>query len=854
MLRATLKSLAARKLRLGMSAFAIVIGVAFVVGSFVFTDTLNRTFSDIFSDLNADVVVGPATPEGQDSFVSMAGSGAGVAVPAAVVDEIAQVPGVERAIGEVENSSVYILDKDDKVVGVAGAPGIAVNYLEGMAEDGDDVLQLVDGRPPERPGEVVVDDQTIDKTGYEIGDEVSIITLGDEPRITADIVGIVRFGDDGSLAGASLVAFETSTAQELFLDGENAFSQVQITAEAGIEPEELRASVAAVLPDTLEARTGAEVDDEFASAVEEGIGFFNTFLLVFAAIALFVGVFLILNTFSILVAQRSREMALFRALGAERRQVTRSVMIESVVVGLVGGTLGLVLGLGIAWLLQVVFAAFGMDFGTGLVLQPRTVVVAYVVGVLVTMVAAFVPARRAAKIPPIAAMREDATLPESSRRTRWLIGGAVTVVGAAAMVAGLADIATNALLFVGAGVLAVFVGVALLAPIISVPIISVITSWYPRVFGTTGRLAKQNAMRNPRRTAATASALMIGLALVSAIAVVGASTKKSTDEALDDGLNADFVIANATPGQPFSPEVGERAQQTEGVDTVAVVRYVFAVVDGSQDMITALEPDAFNQASPIEMVEGALDVSGDGAIVGEGRADRDGIDIGDTVRFDVTGGHAEVTVAGIYDDDHPLLGGGFLVGLDTPRAAGLPDADSTLYVLAADGADITQVQAALDQATAELPTVTVQNREEYKQASRDGIDQMLNIVYALLGLAVLIAILGIVNTLALSVLERTREVGLLRAVGLSRRQLRRTVRLESIAIAVLGAVLGIGLGLLFGISLQQALSDDGLAVLDVPLGQLIAFVVMSAVVGVLAAVWPARRAAKLDVLRAITTE
>ncbi|WP_166350517.1 ABC transporter permease [Phytoactinopolyspora limicola] len=851
MLRATLKSLLARKLRLGMSAFAVVLGVAFVTGSYVFTDTLNRTFSDLFSDLHADVLVRPAAPEGQDSFAALAGT-TSVSIPADLVGEIAALPGVADAYGEIESGGVGVLDQDGDIVGVMGGPGLGVGYDPDTFAD-DSVVTVVDGRGPEGPGEVAIDARTVDKAGLDVGDEVDLVTLGSEPRLSAELVGVLQFGgDDDGLAGATMTAFDMRTAQELFLDGEDAYTIISVIAASDVSAEELRDTVAAVLPDSLEASTGADVDDEMISAVEEGLGFFNTFLLVFAAVALFVGIFMILNTFSILVAQRSREMALLRALGARRSQITRSVMIESFVVGLIGSTLGLAAGLGLARLMQVIFGALGMEFSGSLVLAPRTVIVAFAVGIVVTMVAALAPARRASKVPPVAAMRDDMAITGSSRRNHGLLGGLLTAAGVAAMVAGLADAVPEALLFVGLGILTTFVGVALLAPIISVPLIQVITGWYSAAFGTTGRLARQNAMRNPRRTAATASALMIGLALVSAIAVVGASTKKSIDEALDEGLHADFVITNNTAGEPFSPTVADSARDIAGVDTVTSIRSAFAVVEGSQETITAIEPDAFAVASDFDIVEGSGDLAGGGAVVGDGR--EDDVAIGDTVTIEMAGASTEVPVIGYYDSDSPLLSGGYIVGFDTFTQVGAPTVDTTVLVIAASGAELGAIETGLTEATAELPMVTVRNHEDYRQSQRDELDQLLNIVYALLGLAILVAILGIVNTLALSVMERTREVGLLRAVGLSRRQLRTTIRLESIAIAVLGAVLGIGLGLGFGISLQRALADEGLASLDVPISQLVVFLVLAAVVGILAAVWPARRAARLNVLRAITTE
>ncbi|WP_026876182.1 ABC transporter permease [Jiangella gansuensis] len=851
MIRATLKNLAARKLRLAMSAFAIVLGVAFVAGSYVFTDTIDRTFDDIFGGLSSDVVVRPDLPGDADFFAGF-NAGTTTTIPAEVVDDVAELPGVDRADGEIESQSMFVLDSEGELMTTQGAPGVAVNWHDGPAADGSQVLELVDGEVPDGPGEVALDDRTFEDSGYQLGDEVQFVSTGDEPRVSAELVGVVRFGESGSLAGASLSVFDTRTAQELFLGGEDGFSRISVTAAEGSTPEEVRDEVRAALPSGLEALTGAEVDDETASAIEEGLGFFNTFLLVFAAIALFVGIFLILNTFSILVAQRSQEMALYRALGAGRQQVTRSVMLEAAVVGVVGSTLGLLLGLGVAQLLKTVFGAFGLELGGGLVVAPRTIIVSYVVGIVVTMVAAYVPARRASKVPPVAAMRDDVVLPESSRRRSGWLGGALVLLGGGAMAVGLLTSVNDAALLVGVGILGVFIGVALLAPVLAPPLLKVLAGWYPSAFGTVGRLARENALRNPRRTAATSSALMIGMALVTAISIVGASANATVDRALDDGVRAEFVVSNAV-GQPFSPAVAQTVSQVDGVDEVVSVRAAPGLVDGDQTYLQAFDPAAYSRAADIEIVEGSDDLGDGGFLIGEDQAESEGLSVGDTVRLTLPGSDEEIELVGVYAQS-PLLSGGVIVSQQTLEDGAVPAVDSMLYVVADEGADLTTLHAGLDEATADLPTVTVQDQEEYKQQSRDQVNQLLFLVYALLGLAVLIAVLGIVNTLALSVMERTREVGLLRAVGLSRRQLRRTIRLESIAIAVLGAVLGVALGLLFGVSLQQAIADDGLEVLSIPGGQLVVFVLLAAVIGVLAAVWPARRAAKLDVLRAITTE
>ncbi len=850
MLRATFKSLAARKLRLAMSAFAIVLGVAFVAGSFVFTDTLDRTFEQIFADSNSDIVVRPTVGEG-DQFQFTGGDAR--TLPASTVEELADVDGVDRADGVVSNQSVFVVGDDGRVVGGSGAPGILTNWSDAPAEDGSVPLRIVDGDEPRAGNEVVLDVKTADKAGYQVGDTVTLVTAAEQPQVRATMVGTAEFGGGNSLAGATLTLVDTATAQRLVLGGDDAFNSIAVTAADGTDVGELRTQIQETLPDGVEAKTGSEIAAEGEDMIKEALGFFNTFLLIFAAVALFVGIFLILNTFSILVAQRAQEMALYRALGADRRQVTRSVMIEALAVGLVGSTLGLLLGLGVAQLLKVAFAAFGLDLGgAGLVLQPRTVLVAYAVGVLVTLIAAYVPARRAAKVPPVAAMRDDVALPQSSRNLHAGLGAVLTVAGAVLMGVGLFADTAQAGLLVGGGITAVFVGVALLAPVLGPPIVRVIAGWFPRVFGTVGRLARENAQRNPRRTAATASALMIGLALVAAMSVVGQSANRSIDKALDDGLDAQFVVSNAI-GQPFSPTVADDIADLDGVADVAQVRYNAAQVDGDGVFLGALDPAAFSRAADFTIADGTDELGPDGVLVSENYAEDHAVRVGDPLTVTLPGGDQELSVAGVYAQN-PLLFSDMVVGLDTLADGGIIPADSTVYVLGEPGTDLADLENGIDDVTADLPTIAVKDQEAFKAEQRSQVNQLLYLVYALLGLAIIIAVLGIVNTLALSVLERTREIGLLRAVGLSRRQLRRMVRLESITIAVLGAVLGVGLGVLFGIALQRSQAGQGLEVLSVPWVQLVVFVALAGVVGVLAALWPARRAAKLDILRAITTE
>jgi putative ABC transport system permease protein len=849
MLRATVKSLLARKLRLAMSAFAIVLGVAFVAGSYVFTDTLDQTFDEIFAETTADVVVRPAqTGAGALEF----SGGDARTIEPAVLDDVATVDGVDRVNGFVESQSMFVVDANGNVVGGNGPPGIGTNWTDAPAQDGSVPLQLAEGREPQRAGEVVLDVKTADQADYVIGDDVTLITASDPPQVRATLVGTAEFGGGASLAGATLALFDTRTAQELILGGEDAYTSVAVTTTDDTDVVQLRDRIQQVLPEGVEAKTGAEVTAETADSLEEALGFFNTFLLVFAAVALLVGIFLILNTFSILVAQRTQEMALYRALGASRRQVTRSVLLEALAVGIVGSTLGLLLGLGVAQLLKLAFGLFGLDLGgAGLVLRLRTVLVAYAVGVIVTLIAAYVPARRAAKVAPVAAMRDDVALPHSSRKKHAGLGGVLAAAGALAMGAGLFFDVPQAAWFVGAGIVAVFVGVALLAPVIGPPIVRVIASGFPRFFGTVGRLARENAQRNPRRTAATASALMIGMALVATMSVLGQSTNKSIDKALDDGLNAEFVVSNAI-GQPFSPAIADQIADLDGVDEVARVRYNGARVDGGDVFVAALEPAAFSQAVDFDVSDGELTLGSSDVLVSETYAEEHQVAVGDSLSMVLPTGELPLQVTGIYPQGQQF--NDMAVGLDTLEEAGIRSADSLVYVIAESDTDLAQLRQGIDEITEQMPLVAVKDQEEFKADQRAQVNQLLYLVYALLGLAIIIAILGIVNTLALSVFERTREIGLLRAVGLSRPQLRRMVRLESIAIAVLGAVLGVGLGIVFGIALQRSQAGEGLEVLAVPWIQLAIFVLLAGVVGVLAALWPAYRAARLDVLRAITTE
>jgi len=847
MLRASWKSLLARKLRLVMSAFAIVLGVAFVAGSLVFTDTLGRAFTGIMAGSVGDVVVRPV------GAVSDDGSQSAKTLPGALVPQLAEVDGAARADGNVASFGVFVVGKDGKVIGAQGAPGIAVNYHNAPAGHGVDGLSIEKGRVPERTGEMAMDTHTAERAGYTVGDEVPLVSSGAQPSIKARLVGLGSFGG-GSMAGASLTIFDTATAQQLFQDGKDVYTDAWVTARDGVSQAELRDRVQAVLPAGFEALTGDKAADEASSDLLQAVSFISTFLLVFAGVALVVGSFLIVNTFSILVAQRSRELALFRALGASRRQISRSVLFEAVVVGFIGSTAGLVLGFALALGIKALFAAFGLDLsGASLVFEPRTAVAAYLVGMVVTAFAAYLPGRRASRIAPVAALRDDVAMPESSIRRRVIIGSAMIAVGSGGLGVGLFSDMDNPMPILGGGILLVVLGVALTSPVLGRPLIALVGLLYRRMFGTVGRLAEQNARRNPRRTAATASALMIGLTLVSMMAVFGQSAKASVDKVIGETFAADYVVSNAV-GVPFSPTIAGQVEKVPGVQTVARVRYATGQVNGSPAMLGGVDAAAYTKALQLDVVSGsASNLTGSTLLVQEDSARKLGKKVGDSMSVEIAGRKADYPIVGTYAAN-PAVGMPYLTSLTALSQAGVVPADNLAYVVRSPGADTAQVRAGIDQIIAGLPTVTLKDQAEYAAEQRGPIDQLLAMIYALLGLAVVIAVLGIINTLALSVIERTREVGLLRAVGMSRRQLRRMVRLESIVIALLGAGLGVVLGLVFGVALQRSQADSGIDVLSVPVLQLVLFVALAGVVGVLAALWPARRASRLNVLRAITSE
>lgn len=849
MLRLTWRNLVARKVRLVMSTLAIVLGIGFLAGVLTFSHGLGATFDNIIEGSTADGLV---RTEGEVSFQA-SGAGTTKLIEPGVVDELGGLPEVAEADGNVEGVGAYLLGEDGKLVGGTGAPTLVFNYYDGGGTNmaGEDILILEDGAWPEAPGEINLDESSAERGGYEIGDEVTLLLPVGELRKTFELVGTSNFNGGGT-AGATLALLETGEAQEVFLEGADAFTTVSLTAADGVSQTELVDAAKTVLPDGFTAVTGDEVVEESDEQIGQFLDVIGYFLIAFAVIAIVVGAFIIFNTFSILVSQRVRESALLRALGASRAQVTRSVLVEAFLMALLGSTLGLLLGLGLSRGLAGIFRSQGLDIaGDVLVLTPATVITAYAVGIVVTMVAAFVPARRAAKVPPVAALRDDLTVQEKALgRRRIVLGILALLVGAALMAAGLVGAPGADAAWIGAGSVIWVITVAVMAPVLGRPVLLACRTVFGKLFGTAGKLAGENALRNPRRTGATASALMIGLAVVSAVGVLASSLSATNDELVDREFRSDFLVQSAS-FQGFPTRIGDEMAEVDGVETVSRVQGSVASVDGAQEFVTGVDA-AFADIYELDMRRGTQDVSGDQAILSVSKAADLDADVGTTLPVSFPGGQTiDLEVVGIFEDTP--IAGGVTMPMSVLEQAGLRRNDSTLSINAADGADVDEVQAALDDVVADIPIVTVQDKEGFSELIKAQVNQLLFLIYGLLALAVIIAVIGIVNTLGLSVIERTREVGLLRAVGLSRRRLRRMITLESIAIAVLGAVLGLVVGLLIGIALRESLSED-LTVLSLPLGSLAVFLVIAVVFGVLAAIVPAIRASRMKVLDAIATE
>jgi putative ABC transport system permease protein len=840
MLRVTLAGIRGHLLRFALTALSVMLGVAFVAGTLVLTDSLDKTFTGIFSQANKGT---DAYVRGEQGATSFDGANLHAGLPLELADEIENLPDVIRAVPELAGSAVLV-GQDGTAVRQGGAPTLAFSWL-----DDDPVLKVVDGRAPRDAGEIAVEQGTLEKARLGVGDETQVV-VGSQV-MDVDVVASVEFG---ALAGSTLVLFDEATATRLFAP-DGTVPAIAVQGTPGVDQADLVDEVSAVLPPGAEAITGAAKTAEDTASIKEALGFINTFLLVFAGISLVVGAFIIVNTFSMLLAQRTRELALLRAVGAGAGQVVRMVLAEAAVVGLVGGVVGLGVGIGLAALLKVAVGAFGLEVSGGLPIAARTVVVSVLLGLVVTVVAAAVPAIRASRIAPVAAMRDDIALPERGlrARARWavvlLVLGLAAVPGALLLDDAPGDwslIAAAALLF-----LAVAVGAAALAR----PVVTVLGAPFAALSRSVGRMARGNALRNPRRTAATASALMIGLALVTAVSVLSASATQSTKAIVGEVVSADFVLNGGFTG--FAPGIADDVSQVPGVESVASLAGVPVQLNGKAGFAVGGNAASLDDALVMTMRSGSVGSLSEGQVlVSESEAEDRGWSVGSTLTGVVGVLQGQTLQVGGVFADNPAVGTSLVLPAElADRAVPQPrQLDLLAYVVLEPGANAGAVRERIVDVVKPYVVVSVQDKDEYVNAQADQIQQLLLTIYVLLALSVVIAVLGIVNTLALSVFERTREIGLLRAVGLARGQLRRMITIESVLTALFGAVLGAVLGLGLGVLLQRTLVDDGLTELVVPYSSVVLVIVLAAVVGVVAAVLPAIRATRLNVLQAIATE
>lgn len=840
--RLILKGVRSHLLRFLLTATSVTLGVALVGGTFVLTDSMNATFDKIFTQASEGLDVQVRGVQGAEGF--QGGVAPRASLPLSLGDELRRVDGVARAVPDLQGTALLV-GKDGTAVRSGGAPTFGFAYQEG-----DEAFSLVGGRPPANRSEIAVESSTLDRAKLKVGDRARAL-VGNAP-LDVTIVGEVSFT---SLAGATAILVDEKTAlQEFAPDG--TVTSFSLRAKDGVTPEQLLGRVKAALPPDAEALTGQQFSDENKKQIKDGLGFFTVFLLVFAFVSLFVGAFIIANTFSMLVAQRTRELALLRAVGASRWQVIRVVLGEASVVGFGGAVLGLAAGVGLAAGLQALFKVLlGLDISGGLPVAVRTVVWAFVVGVGVTVLAAVIPAIRAARVPPVAAMRDDIALPVKGVRIRGTVGVLFMLLGGALLYPAIGQDDIRWPLF-GVAAALVVLGTVVAAPLVTRPVIRVVGWPFVLLAGAVGRLARENGLRNPRRTASTAAALMIGLALIAAISVVATSVKASVSDLVAKQLTADFVLNGGGQTQ-FPPTVAEKAATLPGVASVATIGAVPVQLGSRTEFGISAEAQAIADNVKVTMKAGSLQALDAGQlVVSETTAKDNNWSVGSPVKATVgVLRDRNLTVGGIYEDNQVL--GGNLVVPRSLYAKAIPAAqqgDFLVYVKAEPGADLAAMRSALVTEVKPFIVVSVQDGDEFVSSQADQINTLLNLIYVLLALSVIIAVLGIINTLALSVFERTREIGLLRAVGLSRRQLSSTITIEAVSTAVFGAILGTVLGLGLGIALQHALAGQGLDTLSIPWGTLIGVIAAAAVAGIFAALLPALRAVRLDVLRAITTD
>ncbi|MFF9269958.1 MULTISPECIES: ABC transporter permease [Streptomyces] len=842
MFRTALRNVLAHKARLLMTVLAVMLGVAFVSGTLVFTNTISGALQNS-SAKGFDHVDVAVTPEFQEAEGDKVGEQP--ELTQALVEDSASVPGAASAIGVVSGFTA-VADKDGDLIG-DGWSTKGGNYWG----EKDPRYPLTDGRAPRGEGEILIDSKTAGRTGYGVGDTVRMSVDG--PVITPKVVGVFTTDDGSVAAGGSLTLFDTATAQKLFGKA-GTYDEIDVKAKDGVTQAALKAELDKALPkDLVETTTAEKLADDQAEAIASSMSGMKQGLLVFAGIALFVGTFIIANTFTMLVAQRTKELALMRAVGASRRQVTRSVLIEAFVVGVVAAVTGLLAGIGIGAGMRALMSSVGEVVPDGpLVVSAGTVVAALAVGVLVTMLAAWLPGRRAAKIPPVAAMSSvHAKATTKSLVLRNTLGALVSAAGIAVVLAATTMGGSDGQAPMGLGAVLLIIGVFILTPLLSRPLIAAAAPVL-RLFGVSGKLARQNSVRNPRRTAATASALMIGLTLITGMTVMAGSLQKSIDKMASAAIEADYVVSMAN-GNWLSPDVSEKLAGADGVTAVSPLRNSPARIGGDTEYLTGVNGSTIGELTDLKVEQGAFEVGGTEVVVDGDTAKENGWKAGSafTVAYE-DGEKQRLTVAGVYEGNDMLRGIMVDNSVLTPHLT--DPVDMQVMVKMSDGAS-SAAKDSLQQALDTNPAIKIQDKKDISNEIAKMFTLMLNMLYGLLAMAVIVAVLGVINTLAMSVFERSQEIGMLRAIGLDRKGIKRMVRLESLVISLFGGVLGIGLGVFFGWAAGELMgSTIATYELVLPWGRMGVFLLLAAVVGVLAALWPARRAARLNMLQAIKAE
>jgi len=858
MIRVALKGLIQRKLRALLTALAVVLGVAMISGTFMLTDSIEKAFDSIFTSSYSQtdaIVSGRPIVEGSSS--------GNPTVPESLLSRIRSLPGVEAAAGSIADlesqaNTARLIGADGKPIETRGAP--ALGFGVDPSQPRFTPLKLRSGDWARGPHDVVIDTSTAKSQNLTVGDTVGVAGAGPIERFR--VSGIVGFGNVDSLGGATIAAFDLPTAQRVLR--KSGYDSIAVAARHGTSVEELMSQLRPILPATAQVKSASARADSDSEEVSTFISYLRYALLAFGGIALFVGAFVIFNTLSITVAQRTRELATLRTLGASRRQVLRSVIVETAVIGVLASLTGLALGFVLAKELAALFGALGLGMPqAGTVVAARTVVVSLTVGVLITLVAGLVPAIRATRVPPIYAVREGSpTGPSGARRHTIAVALAVLGLSTTSLASGLFAESLSVqlrLLTIGLGSLGVFLGVAMVAPRLVRPLAAVLGWPGARVGGSAGELARRNAMRNPGRTAATAAALMIGLTLVTTVAVLGQGLRATATDAVERQILADYVVTSENGFDLLPPAIGRQIAGVPGVESSSV-RSDKARVLGTTTTVTGLDETTIERFYRFRFSESeprpVSALGHGGAIVRKSFADTHHLDVGDQLRMlSPSGKTLRLRVSAILDqgkfDLDPLLGTVMISQTSFDRTFPRP-ADLYTFVSTPPVAPAL-VSQALARGTERFPGVEISTRDEFVASRSNGITQILNLLYVLLALSVVISLFGMVNTLVLAVFERTRELGMLRAIGLTRRQARRMIRHESIVTALIGVALGVPLGIGLAAAATRALGEYGIA-FSVPLPTLVAFVVVAVVAGILAAVMPARRAGRLDVLHALHHE